>query len=158
MWRLNEMALLPEITRFSSVSGGSILAGLLAVRWDRLKFHDGVALNFGDEIVNPVWKFCGKNIDWAAVALGIIAGTRKLEHSYRRHLVGNAALRDLPDEPAFISTRLTLKRPQLHPVENWTAHLAPGRCRVSRPFVGQGNRRVIGLPTRLPRREVRPGP
>ena len=46
VWRLNEMALLPEIGQISSVSGGSILAGLMAVRWSRLNFQDGIASNF----------------------------------------------------------------------------------------------------------------
>ena len=102
IWRLNEMAMLPEIERFSSVSGGSILAGLLAVRWSKLRFQDGVSVNFGEEIVNPIWQFCSKNIDHAAVAFGLVAGTWKLEQSYRRHLVGESALRDLPEEPKFI--------------------------------------------------------
>ena len=102
IWRLNEMAMLPEIVRFSSVSGGSILAGLLAVRWPRLRFQDAVAANFREEVVDPVWEFCSRNIDRAAFVLGFLTGTWKLEHSYRRHLVGESALRDLPDEPVFI--------------------------------------------------------
>ena len=102
IWRLNEMAMLPEIGRFSSVSGGSILAGVLAVRRTGLKFQDGVAVNFGEEIVDPIWRFCSRNIDHAAFVFGIVAGTWKLEQSYRRHLVGESALRDLPDEPEFI--------------------------------------------------------
>ena len=102
IWRLNEMAMLPEIGRFSSVSGGSILAGLLAVRWPRLRFQDGVAVNFIEEIVEPVWKFCSRNIDCAAFVFGLVAGTWKLEQSYRRHLVGESTLRDLPDDPDFI--------------------------------------------------------
>ena len=33
LWRLNETKLLSKIKRFSSVSGGSITAGVLASRW-----------------------------------------------------------------------------------------------------------------------------
>ena len=102
LWRLNEMSLLPQIARFSSVSGGSILAGLLAVRWGKLKFHDGIAVNFGDQIVNPIWEFCSRNIDVAAVAFGIFSGTWKLEQSYRKHLTGPTELQNLPDHPEFI--------------------------------------------------------
>ena len=102
IWRLNEMALLPEIGRFSSVSGGSILAGLIAVRWSNLDFCEGIAVNFDDEILRPIWEFCSRNIDRAAVALGLVAGTRKLEQSYRKYLVGPAELRDLPDFPDFV--------------------------------------------------------
>ena len=96
------MALLSEVGRFSSVSGGSILAGLLAVQWSRLKFRDGVAVNFHDEIVFPIWEFCSHSVDRAAVALGLVAGTRGLERSYRKHLVGVFELRDLPDYPDFV--------------------------------------------------------
>ena len=102
IWRLNEMALLSEIGQFSSVSGGSILAGLLAVRWSRLDFRNGVAVNLQDEIVAPVWEFCSRNVDVVAVALGLVSGTWALERSYRKHLVGASKLRDLPDCPEFV--------------------------------------------------------
>lgn len=102
IWRLNEMAMLPEIGQFSSVSGGSILAGLIAVRWSNLDFCKGIAVNFDDEILSPIWEFCSRNIDRAAVALGIVAGTWKLERNYRKHLVGECTLRDIPDYPEFV--------------------------------------------------------
>ena len=102
LWRLNEMAMLPEIRKCSSVSGGAILVGLLAVRWPNLRFEDGVAVNFSEEIVVPVWEFCSRNIDLGAFLFGLLAGTWKLEQSYRRYLVGEAVLRDLPDDPVFI--------------------------------------------------------
>jgi len=118
VWRLNELAMLPEIGIFSSVSGGSILAGLLAVQWHKLNFQKGVAVNFHQEIVEPAWQFCSINIDRAAFIMGLVSGTRKLEQSYRRHLVGDAVLRDLPDEPQFIFN---------------TAHLETGRnCTLSK--------------------------
>ena len=37
--RLNEMKLLPKIDRVSSVSGGSITAGVLGLNWSRLGFR-----------------------------------------------------------------------------------------------------------------------
>src|SRR5947208_8333244 len=54
LWRLNELAYLPKVDRISSVSGGSITAGVLAVRWPRLQWSHGLATNFQDEIVTPV--------------------------------------------------------------------------------------------------------
>ena len=94
------------------------MAGLLAVRWDKLKFHDGVAVNLITEIANPIWEFCSRNIDHAAVIFGIFVGTRKLEQSYRKHLVGESKLRDLPDYPSFIFN---------------TAHIETGRnCTLSK--------------------------
>ena len=45
--RLNEEGYLPLIDRYSSVSGGSIAAGVLAAKWTDLDFDDGgVARNF----------------------------------------------------------------------------------------------------------------
>ncbi|MGV3493074.1 MAG: patatin-like phospholipase family protein, partial [Ramlibacter sp.] len=63
LWRLNEVGVLPKLSRISSVSGGSIAAGLLALRWKNLQFQGGVAGNFGDEVVAPLRRFCGRTID-----------------------------------------------------------------------------------------------
>src|SRR5437763_16953031 len=55
LWRLNELGWLPKLTTVSSVSGGSIAAGVLAHAWQRLYFgDDGVAENFGKEVVQPL--------------------------------------------------------------------------------------------------------
>jgi NTE family protein len=43
IWRLNEVAYLSKLSRISSVSGGSITAGLLGYRWSRLEFVNGIA-------------------------------------------------------------------------------------------------------------------
>ena len=43
LWRLNELACLPRLARISSVSGGSIAAGVLGHRWGRLGFVSDVA-------------------------------------------------------------------------------------------------------------------
>ncbi len=102
VWRLNEMAILSEIDRISSVSGGSILAGIIATRWSNLKFDSGIATNFKEEIAAPIWEFCGRNIDLAAALLGLVSGSWKLEQSYRKYLVGKAELQDLPDHPEFV--------------------------------------------------------
>ena len=126
IWRLNEMAMLPEIGRYSSVSGGSILAGLMAVQWPRLDFRDGVAVNFTDEIFGPIWRFCSRNIDRAAVLFGLVSGTWKLEQSYRKHLVGEFQLRDLPDYPDFVFNAVHIKTGRNCTLsKKGTAHLAP---------------------------------
>ena len=36
LWRLNEIGYLPKLERISSVSGGSITAGVLGLKWERL--------------------------------------------------------------------------------------------------------------------------
>ena len=115
LWRLNEMALLPELQTVSSVSGGALLAGLVAVRWGKLRFKNGVAENFEGEIVVPTLSVCGKNIDMLSILFGIFTGTRTLEGFYERHLVGKATLQDLPDYPEFIFNAYHLESGR-----NWT--------------------------------------
>src|SRR5262249_14258476 len=44
--RLNETALLRKVKRISSVSGGSITAGVLGMSWKDLAFAGDVATNF----------------------------------------------------------------------------------------------------------------
>src|SRR5215467_3631485 len=38
LWRLNEVGLLKGLKRISSVSGGSITAGMLGLKWKQLTF------------------------------------------------------------------------------------------------------------------------
>src|SRR6267378_8596965 len=39
LWRLNELGLLKGLAKVSSVSGGSITAGMLGLMWERLEFN-----------------------------------------------------------------------------------------------------------------------
>jgi predicted acylesterase/phospholipase RssA len=55
VWRINELGLLPRLARISSVSAGSIVAGLLGLKWHALRFDAaGVAAAFDAEIVAPI--------------------------------------------------------------------------------------------------------
>ena len=55
LWRLNELRFLPRLNRISSVSGGSITAGLLGLEWSRLAFDaNGVATAFETQVVGPI--------------------------------------------------------------------------------------------------------
>src|SRR5436189_6069770 len=54
LWRLNDAGLLPKLKRISSVSGGSITAGVLGLRWKKLNFQNGVAQNLFDQVIKPV--------------------------------------------------------------------------------------------------------
>ena len=102
IWRLNELSLLPAIDRISAVSGGSILTGLLAARWSRLAFENGVAVNFREEIVAPIWKFCGLSVDvWATIG-SVLPRVNMLSRYYQKHLVGKYTLQDIPDHPEFV--------------------------------------------------------
>jgi len=106
LWRLNELAYLPKVDRISSVSGGSITCGVLAVHWPRLQWANGLATNFQDEIVKPLREFCARLIDGPAIAEGTILPWKDIsdiiETQYRQHLFGDATLQQLPDRPRFI--------------------------------------------------------
>lgn len=107
LWRLNELGYLKKLTRVSSVSGGSILAGLLGFKWTRLTFDvQHVAMNFDAEIVQPIRTLAGKTVDEASIIGGIfLPGSiaDKVTDAYRKHLFGNATLQDLPpDPPRFV--------------------------------------------------------
>jgi hypothetical protein len=52
-----------KIKRITSVSGGSITNGCLAMRWNDFKFNDdGVIERFMENIVEPLWDFCSKSL------------------------------------------------------------------------------------------------
>ena len=113
LWRLNELGWLPRLSFVSSVSGGSITAGVLAAKWRDLGFgDDGVAMNFADEIAQPLNTLADHTIDVPSVLTGILAprttvGDRTTA-SLRHHLFGAATLADLPDRPRFILTATNL--------------------------------------------------
>jgi NTE family protein len=113
LWRLNELGWLPRLSFVSSVSGGSITAGVLAVKWQELRFGDnGVATNFPDQIADPLRALANRTIDVPSVLTGIITprttvGDRTTA-SLRQHMFGAATLADLPDDPRFIITATNL--------------------------------------------------
>jgi NTE family protein len=112
MWRLNEAGYLGRVNRVSSVSGGSIAAGVLAAHWAELTFDGGVAGNFTDRVVAPIRSLAGRTIDWKAVAGALFtrggAGNR-VAGAYQRHLFGGRTLQDLPDDPRFVFNATNLQ-------------------------------------------------
>jgi len=64
LWRLNELGYLGRLDRVSSVSGGSITAGLLGLKWPRLAFDAaGTSAAFVAEVVEPIRKLASTTID-----------------------------------------------------------------------------------------------
>jgi NTE family protein len=111
LWRLNDAGLLGRLDRITSVSGGSIVAGVLAHRWSKLAFDSGKASNFTDEIVAPVRKFCNQTIDIGAGLKGLLTPFKGagdyLADRYAKDLFGKTTLKQLPDagvagNPKFI--------------------------------------------------------
>src|SRR5215475_11004546 len=72
LWRLYETGLLQTVKRISSVSGGSITAGVLALKWRELSF-DPVRLmsDFVPMVVSPIRTLAGETIDADAIFWGV---------------------------------------------------------------------------------------
>lgn len=108
LWRLNELGWLPKLGRVSSVSGGSITAGVLGLAWKQLDFAHGFAKGFEARVVGPVRALAGTGVDVSAVVVGALPFVRvsdRVAAAYREHLFGEATLRDLPADgegPRFV--------------------------------------------------------
>ncbi len=106
LWRLNDAGLLGKLDRMTSVSGGSILMGILAHHWRQLRFNAGRADNFAEVIVEPVRSFCATTIDVGAGLAGLLVPFKTagdfLADRYQKDLFGDATIKGLP--PAAEST------------------------------------------------------
>jgi len=109
LWRLNELGYLKGLKRISSVSGGSITAGMLGLKWGQLGFGaNNVAANYVTEVVAPIRALAGTTIDRTSILRGIFTPgsiSEKVANAYREHLFDNATLQDLPDDasaPRFV--------------------------------------------------------
>jgi NTE family protein len=106
LWRLNELGYLPKLERVSSVSGGSITAGVLGSRWGSLAADQaGVAKSFDDQVVRPLRDLASRTIDAKAIIGGaLLPGTiaEAVAAAYDKHLFDGATLQNLPDRPRFV--------------------------------------------------------
>jgi len=106
LWRLNEVGYLPTLQRISSVSGGSITAGVLGLAWAALAFDQrGVSPLFTEKVVNPLREMACTTIDEHTILSGIFLPgsiSDKLARAYKEHLFAEATLQSLPDFPRFI--------------------------------------------------------
>ncbi|MEA2525412.1 MAG: hypothetical protein QOF73_2639 [Thermomicrobiales bacterium] len=129
LWRMNELGLLRPLKRVSSVSGGSITAGMLGLAWSKLAFDErGVAQQFRKEVVAPLRGFADHTFDWKAVLGGLVMPGSigdKMADAYRDHLFGNHTLQDLPDDAAGEGPRFVINATNLQSGVLW---------RFSRPF------------------------
>ena len=116
LWRLNQCGLLKKFKRISSVSGGSITAGVLGLCWKDLGFRAGVATRF-DLVVSKIRQMSETSIDVGAVIGGILfPGTisDRVAGAYDRVLFNGASLRDLPDDSAGEVPRFVLNATSIH--------------------------------------------
>lgn len=102
LWRLNELGYVARLSRVSSVSGGSITSGALALAWDKLRFSSGpvrVAENFEEEVVKPTRALADKTIDIWSVLRGLFLGgttSTYIAGYYNRFLFHDAKLNNIP--------------------------------------------------------------
>ena len=100
--RLNELGILPGTDCIVGVSGGSIVAGFLGIKWKELTFDEcGTAENFNPVIVEPILSLCSKEIDLPISVRNSIAmltgkATNALESEYRKHIFGASTLDEWP--------------------------------------------------------------
>ena len=106
LWKLYEAGLLGKVDRISSVSGGSIVAGVLALAWKTLSFDpQRTRSDFVPQVVDPVRRLASKTIDVKSVLLGVVLPGRvsdRIVSAYDSVLFNGATLQDLPDYPRFV--------------------------------------------------------
>lgn len=128
--RLNEVGLLRTLRRISSVSGGSITAAQLGVKWNQLTFDEqGLASNLVELVIHPILRLADQTIDAPSILGGVFSFGRsisdKITEAYREHLFGEATLQHLPAEnegPRFVINATNVQSGAL-----W---------RFSRPYMG----------------------
>jgi NTE family protein len=110
-WRLLELGILPKLTRVSSVSGGSIFAGVLATAWDRLIAAPDVA-HYQQLVVAPLRAFCKQEIDTVAIGEGLLTPWKSVSDviaaKYQSELFP-IGLNQLPDVPTFVFNATNLQ-------------------------------------------------
>ncbi len=124
LWRLNELRYLTKLDRISSVSGGSITSGVLALNWDKLGFDaNGFALNFDQQVTQPIRAMASETVDVSSILEGAFGGVSKhiVDH-YNKHLYHHATLQQIADAPRFVFNATSLQTGVL-----W---------RFSKPFMG----------------------
>jgi NTE family protein len=131
VWRLYETGLLQGMKRISSVSGGSITAGVLALAWPRLSFDVAKLQNdFVPNVVSPLRALASRTLDRNAILGGIFLPGTIGEHvaaAYDEHLFHGATLQDLPDDAGGTAPRFVINATSVQSGVLW---------RFSRPFMG----------------------
>lgn len=106
IWRLSETGVLKSLKRISSVSGGSITAGVLALKWQQLTAApQSDRITFMREFVTPLRALASETIDVGSVVRGLLLPGKisdRIAAAYDKYVFNGATLQDLPDEPRFV--------------------------------------------------------
>lgn len=141
IWYLEDAGILQKIARISSVSGGSITAGVLALAWTRLTGAADRKKAFQEHVVAPVRKMAGTSVDTRAVLTGVFApGTvsDRIIHRYKEVLFGEKTLQDFPDEPRFVINATNVQTGSLFRFSKpYIGDWQVGRCLVPKRSVAE---------------------
>ena len=111
--RIGKQGPMGTLMRVSSVSGGSIIAGILGLAWNDLHVDDNdVVERFRNHVLDPVQDFASQTT--VSVMSGITAMIFKTINKsvvkvYRKKLYGTKTLQDLPDHPRFVINATNLQ-------------------------------------------------
>ena len=127
LWRLNEARLLPKLQRISSVSGGSITAAYLGLKWSELDLDDtGTARGFVPVVVKMLRMMASRTIDVGSILAGLLNPwttiAERVAATSGRYVFGDHTLQDLPDKPRFVFNATNMQTGDL-----W---------RFSKPYMG----------------------
>ncbi len=115
--RIGKQGPMGKLMRISSVSGGSITAGVLGLAWQDLRVdEDGVADRFREHVMRPIQDFAGQttiSISSGIKAMIFSSISKSVERTYRRKLFGTKTLQDLPDHPRFVVNATNLQSGEL---------------------------------------------
>lgn len=115
--RLNELGVLAQCGTITSVSGGSIINGVLAAAWERLaaSLQDGRFSAFDELLARPVRAFCREDLrtrviiwgrldprEWGPLLRSDYSITDRLAKAYADGLDLDRRLSELPGAPRFI--------------------------------------------------------
>ena len=133
--RLNDLGHLPRLDFVSSVSGGSLAAGVLALAWGGLRFDaTGRAANLDELVLRPLREMARRDLDRTSVIGGLLTPRQRISDrvadAYREHLFGDATLQDLPDTPRFVFCATNVQTTSL--VRFSKRHVADYRLGVAR--------------------------
>jgi NTE family protein len=128
--RLNELGKLRSLARVSSVSGGSITAGVLGATWSELDFGpDGVAGNLHAVVIDRILRMARTTVDKPSILRGLALPFRTIGEgvaaAYDEHLFHGRTLQDLPAAgvgPRFVINATNVQTGKLF--------------RFSRPYAG----------------------
>ncbi len=111
--RLHELGVLQRLTMISSVSGGSILNGLLATRWTNLA--SAGFMNLEELVLRPLEEFCAQDLRteilvWDKLSPRVLASlmrsdvtvANRFAEKYAEGLGLGAPLASIPEAPEFV--------------------------------------------------------